>query len=176
MNKISIEKLVFLCLITTIIVTAISLSKYETTVKGNNSAKVAIYAIDSYAQEDSIKDLKIDCAGENDLKLTDGCSYVITNEIDGKITEVAVAYKIKIQLEEELPLGVSIKVSDDNGIEGNVTTLDNCYIFENEAWKFTPGTVQTNNINITFNGENVENATSTIISNVQVSVITEQID
>jgi len=175
-SKISIEKLVFLCIITTIIITTVSLSKFETTINNDNTAKVAIYAIDSYSEGNTDKHLKIDCAGEKNLNLAESCTYVITNEINGKVTEVAVAYKIKIEFEEELPLGISIGVKDENGIEANVTTIGNSYIFENEAWKFTPGTLQTNNINITFNGENVKNATSTTISNVQVSVITEQID
>ena len=63
MRKLSIEKLVFLCLITTIVVTAMSLSKFATTTTGSNSSKVAIYAIGSYAEDN--KDLKISVVSVN---------------------------------------------------------------------------------------------------------------
>lgn len=175
-KKISIEKLVFLCVITTSIVTVISLSKFETARDGSNDAKVAVYAVESYSEKSGIQDLKIDCTGEEEAASRASCSYVITNEVNGEITEVTVAYKVKVEFEDELPQGISIDVKDKEGRETNVTKINNSYIFENDEWEFTPGIVQTNTIVITFKGQNIENATSTTVSNVQVSVIAEQID
>ena len=170
------SKLIFLSLITTIIVTTMSLSKYQSTLGGTSNTTVAIYAMAAYTNENTDEDLVVDCAGERNLQLTDGYSYVITNEVQGKVAEVAVKYKIKVEFEDELPTGITIDVTDENGNKGDVTKLDNSYIFENAAWKFTAGVSQQNIITINFNGENIENATSSMISNVQVSVIIEQID
>ena len=174
--KIKPQNLIFICLITTIAVTTMSLSKFQSALGGTSNTTVAIYAMNAYAQDNTKGDLLVDCAGESNLQLTDGYSYVVTNEVQGKVAEVAVKYKIKVEFEDELPTGVTIDVKDENENEGVVTNLGNSYIFENEAWKFAAGTAEQNIITINFNGENIENATSSIISNVQVSVIVEQID
>jgi len=87
-----------------------------------------------------------------------------------------VSYKIKVVFSKELPNGLTLEVSDMDGNTGTLTKTENTYIFENDAWVFSPGTEQTNNITLTFTGENNEDATSSDISDVQVSVITEQIN
>lgn len=172
-EKNKVYKLILYCLISTSIIITISLSKYQSTISNENSGKVAIYAMEAYGTEES-RDLKIETVGE--LKLEDSCSYIVTNEVDGQVTDVGVEYKIKITFEQELPEGISINVKDKDGREGAETSTGNSYIFENEEWKFTAGIVQENKITITFTGENTENATSMIMENVKVSVITEQIN
>jgi len=171
-----VSKLIFLSLITTSIVVVISLSKFQSTITSANSAKVALYAIDAYSEANTVEDLMIDCAGTENLKPTASCSYVVTNKYEGKIAEVSVKYAMKVVFEQELPVGVTIAVSDENGREGVVTQTGSTYVFENEEWIFTPGTEQQNILTLTFNGENIAGATSSMISNVQVSVMAEQIN
>lgn len=170
------SNLIFYTLITTSIVSILTLAKFQSTTSKNSNAQIAIYAMNAESVDETVGDLNIDCAGDNDLQLTDDCSYTVTNNVNGKVTEVSIKYKIKIQLEEELPTGITINVVDKNNIVGKPTKFENAYIFENEEWVFDAGVEGSNTINITFIGENISGATSTMISGVQVSIIAEQID
>lgn len=175
-NKIKPHNLIYIYLVTTIIVTVITLAKFQSTTTNSSKTNIAIYAINAYRNDETKRDLTVDCAGTENTQPIDSCSYVITNKENNKITEVAVKYKIKINLEKELPEGITIKVKDKNENEGNVTKQENSYIYENETWKFPAGQEEQNIITISFQGENKEGETSSTITNVQVSVIVEQID
>ena len=170
------SKLLFLTFITGIIITNLTLSKFHSTSNSNDKTQVAIYAVNAYSSDDTVGDLVVDCAGEDNLNPIASCTYEITNQVDGKTTEVTVGYKVKVDFGDELPTGISIAMEDENGIAGKVTKTGNSYVFENEAWVFTPETAKSNNVTLNFMGENSENATSATISNVQVSVLVEQIN
>lgn len=168
--------LICLILIEVSVSTIFTLSKFKTTKSFENEARVSFYAVDATQVNSETEELNIDCAGDKNIKLQDSNIYVVTNKKNDKISEVSIRYKLKVQLLEDLPVGLSINVIDSQNQSGIAYKTGNAYIYENDNWIFEAGIESSNILNVIFQGENIEGATSGKISNVQVSIITEQIE
>lgn len=90
LKQIPILKLVFLCFITTIIISEITFSRYRTTLSNYNTSRVAIMA----------NDISLDLATPADMYPGSAPAVIaitLTNVDDGKICEVAQSYTISIK-------------------------------------------------------------------------------
>ena len=99
----SIPKLVFLVLITTIISTTFSLSRFETARAGNNDVTVASFVVNATGSD---KDsLSIDCNSDTPIISYD---VIVSNKKDNSISQVAIKYDIVVEFSEPLPTGITI--------------------------------------------------------------------
>lgn len=137
-----IPKLLFLTVITAVVASGISFSKFESASKGTDEVAVAAFVVDASGSGDP---LEIDCNSE-----TPAANYkvVVTNKKEDKISEIAIKYDVVLEFDTALPSG--IKISD------GVTTLEataekTTYIFE-DAGKFDAGIEKQNAHVITITG------------------------
>lgn len=98
-KKLRLETLTFFCLITTIIVTALTLSKYETTTAGNDNAVVAIPIISLSVSQSNTSNIKI----SPNIKEQE---YIISVSNTEELirTEVAMEYTLTVKSLGNLPL------------------------------------------------------------------------
>ena len=137
-----IPKLLFLTVVTTILVSGISFSKFESASQGIGEAAVAAFVVDASGSGDS---LAIDCNAE-----TPEASYnlVVTNKKEGTVSEVSMKYDVVLEFDTALPSG--IKISD--GVTTLETTAEKTtYIFE-DAGEFAAGREKQNTHTITITG------------------------
>lgn len=107
-KKLRTDRLIFLFIITTIIVTILTLAKYKSTIATEESSiKVAFPAIDLLSDE--ILDVDINPTTE-DKELI----FAVTNTEEEKRTEVAMNYTVKIESLSNLPLEFELYTYDNN--------------------------------------------------------------
>jgi len=121
-------KLIFLCCITTSIVTTLSMSKYESTVVGISSATVAKFDVRMEVSQNT--ELQLDYT--NTEKQTASYSFSVIGE-----SEVTVLYDVIVELPDDWPLTVSMKLFQkigDKEVEmqlasknGNIYTWTNTF-------------------------------------------------
>lgn len=141
----SIPKLVFLVLITTIISTTFSLSRFETAKAGSNDVTIASFVVNATGSD---KDsLSIDCNSD-----TPTISYdvIVSNKKDNSISQVAIKYDIVVEFSEPLPTGLTLTdgTTTLNSIDGEIT-----YMFS-DVGNFNAGVEKSNTHTITLNGSN----------------------
>ena len=108
----NMPKLIFLCLITTIIVTTLTLSKYESTLAGNSNAIVAVPVMDLSTNTISLNINPID-----EEKIY---TFSVANIKDKQQSEVSMKYTIQIQSLENLPLEFELYAETDTRREKNL--------------------------------------------------------
>lgn len=106
-HKLNSKRLIMCFIVTTIMVTILTLSKYKTTTAKESSAKVAFPAIDLLSDE--ILDVDINPTTE-DKELI----FAVTNTEEEKRTEVAMNYTVKIESLSNLPLEFELYTYDNN--------------------------------------------------------------
>ena len=131
-----IPKLVFSVLITTVVVTTFSLSKYESAMAGSSNVTVASFIIDSTGSD--IDNLSIDC--NNDAP-TVSYDVVVTNKKDNAIV---------VEFSEALPTGLTLT--------DGTTTIDSVdgqtsYVFS-DIGNFSADIEKSNTHTITLTGSN----------------------
>lgn len=140
-----IPKLVFSVLITTIIVTTFSFSKYESTMAGSTNVAVASFIIGGNGQ--TIEKLSLDCNNENPSVSYD---LIVTNKKDNYISQVTTKYDIVVEFSGQLPLGITIS-------DGTTTLMSEegktTYTFSDVGVLYV-GAEQNNNHTITLTGSN----------------------
>lgn len=142
------------------------LSRYTDYDEGSDSVKLANFIITT--APDYSKDLNIDTTqGENSIDYT----LSVSNNKNGKITEVATDYDIVIQPENELPTSISMSI---NGITPSHIDGSNKYTFHNVG-SFSSGVASTNTHVITFMADTNEIKESINIENININVIAKQI-
>lgn len=134
--------LLYLTVITTVAVSRVSFSKFESTSKGTGEVEVAAFIVDASG---SGVPLEINCNAE-----TSEANYdvVVTNEKEGKVSAVSIKYDVILEFDTALPSGM--KISD------GTTTLDTTegkktYIFE-DMGRFDAGAEKKNTHRITISG------------------------
>jgi len=152
----SIPKLLYGVLITTVIVTTFSFSKYESSMAVSSDASVAMFVVDATGTETD--SLTLDCNSD-----VPSISYNVnvTNKKDNSISQVAIKYDIVVEFSESLPTGITISdgTTTLDSVEGQKT-----YTF-NDVGNFTAGIEKNNVHNITLTGsENVLTAYSGTMS------------
>lgn len=138
-----IPKLLYGVIITTIIVTTFSLSKYESAMAGSSDATVAKFIVDATGTD--ADSLTLDCNSD-----TPSVNYdvIVTNKKDNSISQVAIKYNIVIEFSESLPTGIIISdgTTTINSVDGQTT-----YTF-NDIGNFTAGIEKSNTHTFTLTG------------------------
>ncbi|MBR1802456.1 MAG: hypothetical protein IJ777_00540 [Clostridia bacterium] len=113
-KKLSVSKLILFSIITTMIVTVLTSSRYESSTASSDNAKVAVPVINLSS---NTLDLSIN-------PNTDEKEYVfkVTNTEDEKQTEVTMEYAIQIKSLGNLPLEFELYQYED-GVLGNTNLL-----------------------------------------------------
>lgn len=168
-----LAKVVFMFFITTSFVTTFTLSKYQSTVAGINSANAASFVVEVSSLDESSKDMVLDCMNDyNPMPIAEYKIKVSNTNDNNKVSQVGCEYSIVVTLPERLPEGVELSVSDAE--ETEISEDKKVYTFKSIK-TFTPAvTAEYTNI-ITFS------ASEDIIGyheleNISISVISEQID
>lgn len=123
-----IPKLIFLCCITTSIVTTLTLSKYQTIIESSDNARVAMFVVEAFGSD--IDNFEIDCNAEIPIATYD---ITVTNAKNSVVSEVAIKYDIIVEFSTALPNEMTISI-DNETYSGGQTT----YIFE-DIGNFTAG-------------------------------------
>lgn len=166
MQKIKpINILVLLCIITTIILISVSISKYTNVISGGDSAQVAVPIINL---EENTLDININ---PNDLEK----EYVfkVSNKEEDKISEVAMEYTLEINNANNLPVEFEL-YSCKSGVTDNTNLLDN-----NKTSKIKLGLndeEQEYQLKIKWNQENKNYQYAKVIDYVQIVLNSSQID
>lgn len=141
----SIPKLMYFVIITTIIVTTFSLSKYESAIAVSSDVTVASFVVNATGSE--IDKLSIDCNSE-----TPTISYgvIVSNQKDNSISQVAIKYDLIVEFSEGLPTGITISDGTTilNSVDGQTS-----YVFS-DIGNFNAGVEKSNTHTITLNGSN----------------------
>ena len=140
-----IPKLVFSVLITTIIVSTFSLSKFQTAKAGASDVTVASFVINATGND--VDKLSLDC---NENNPTVSYDVVVTNKKDDSISQVAIKYDIVVEFSKPLPTGLTLSdgTTSIDLIDGQTT-----YVFS-DIDNFSAGVEKSNTHTITLNGSN----------------------
>ena len=141
----SIPKLMYFVIITTIIVTTFSLSKYESAMAGSSSVNVASFVVNATGSD---KDsLSIDCNSDTPIISYD---VIVSNKKDNSISQVAIKYDIVVEFSQPLPTGLTLTdgTTSIDSIDGETN-----YMFS-DVGNFSAGVEKSNTHTITLIGSN----------------------
>lgn len=160
-----IPKLIFSVLITTIIVSTFSLSRFQTAKAGASDVSVAYFIVSATGSEED--KLTLDCNSNNPIVSYD---VVVTNKKDNSISGVTIKYDVVVEFSEALPSGITISDGKTtlNSVEGQ-----NIYLF-NDIGNFSAGLEKSNTHTITLAGSS--ETLSTYSGNMSIYVDATQID
>ena len=138
-----IPKLMYFVIITTIIVTTFSLSKYESAIAGTSDVTVASFVVDATGND--VSDLSLDCNSDTP---TTSYDIVVTNKKDNSISQVAIKYDLVVEFSESLPTGITISDGTTilSSVDGQTT-----YMFS-DVGDFSAGIEKSNTHTITITG------------------------
>lgn len=168
-----LPKVVFLFFITTSLVTTFTLSKYQSTVAGVNSASAAGFIVEVTSLPESSKDMVLDCMNNyNPMPIAEYKIKVSNTNDKNKTSQVGCKYSIIITLPEALPEGIELSVSDAE--KAGVTENNKVYTFKSKN-VFSPGVSEEYTNIITFYAsENIIGHHE--LKGISINVISEQID
>ena len=158
-----------ICMIATITIlsTGTTLSKMVSTAAGSSSAQVAAFIVEANGSKQEL--LTVDC---NSNTANAAYSLSVTNEKNGKVSEVSIKYNIIVTLPEALPNGVTVKVGDK---AGTLSADKKTYTFA-DVGTFPAGIKATHNCTLLFEADTNLVEDEYLIENIQVSIHTEQVD
>ena len=140
-----IPKLMYFTIVTTIIVTTFSLSRFESAQAGSIDAKVALFVVNATGSDQD--SMSIDCNSDNP---TTSYDIVVTNKKDNAISEVAINYDIVVEFSDSLPSGITLTLGNRTI---NTTDENKIYKFSNVG-SFDANVEKSNNHTITITGSN----------------------
>lgn len=157
-------------LIASTIFTGISFSKFASSQTVNGDAKVAFVSMDAGVNDGQSDTLRIDTTTGTGADAVANYGFYIEN----RSSEVAMRYKIIVELPSALPTGMTLTVADGAGQACACTTSGNVYTFTGTS-EFAAGVEARHAYTLTFTGD------SSLIGagafeNILVSVTAEQID
>ena len=128
-KKITVDKLIFLCLFTTMIVIFLSISKYQSTTAGSDNIKVASPVI---MLSSNTLQIKI-----NPIEAEQEYLFQVSNSDEEKRSEVSMKYTLEIKTLSNLPLDFELYQigSEENLLEGNGNTTKEITMYLNEDEK-----------------------------------------
>jgi len=162
-----LPKFIFLCIITTSIVTTMSFSKYQSTIAGtSNTARVSRPILNVSLAENQEESLQINC---NEDDTSTNYSIVVTNKENNVISEVSLKYDLILTLPTTTPNGLDIKIDNKAATQNK-----NTYTIKN-AGQFSPSATNENTHTLTFEADPdiVRNCN---LENITITVHAEQID
>ena len=160
-------KFIFLCIITTSIVTTFSLSKYQSTLTGSTgTSSIAIPILNVTLAENQEENLKIDC---NTDETSANYEIIVSNKKNNLTSEVSLKYDLILTLLSTAPDGLTIKIDNQTPTKnGNTYTISN-------IGQFNSSTQSENTHTLTFEADPdvIRNCN---LENITVTVYAEQID
>ena len=160
-------KFIFLCIITTSIVTTFSLSKYQSTLTGSTgTSSIAIPILNVTLAENQEQNLKIDC----NTDCTNANYEILVSNIENNITsEVSLKYDIIVTLPSTAPDGLTIKIDNKAPTQnGNTYTISN-------IGQFNSSTQSQNTHTLTFEAD-PDVIRDCNFEDISITVYAEQID
>ena len=158
-------------LVCTFLVSGASFAKLTTTSGGNDTARAAAFAVSGSV---STQEGTLDLNGEN---LASEYAFTVTNQSNGKVSEVALDYTIRVKLKNEaqLPNGVSMKLVDGAGILYDATQNENTYVFD-EKFTLPAGLQETDSYRLRFSTEQGTQIGSDTSISMDITAVVEQRD
>ena len=159
---------VYLCylLVAVLAFTGASVAGYKTENSGDDSARVARFAVTAAPVEGQSTAFKLDAT-----HLSDSYSFTVTNG-----SETAVSYDVVVTVPDgkSLPNGVTVSLSNGvTPVSGQVGTTGRVYTFSN-AGSFEAASTDPQNLTLTFTAGT--GASSGSVSGISVDVVATQID
>ena len=166
-KKSFMPQFLFLCIITTSIVTTFSLSKYQSTLTGSTKiSRVAVPILNVTCVDNQEQNLKIDC-NTNDTSVK--YEIIVSNKQNNMISEVSLKYDIILTLPQNVQDGLIVKI--DNKIP---TKNKNTYIIS-DIGRFNSGIQNKNKHTLIFEADPDVIRTCNF-EDITVTVYAEQID
>lgn len=166
MQKIKpINILILLCIITSIILVSVSISKYQDVVTGSNLAQIAVPIINL---EENVLDVKI-----NPTDTEKNYVFKVSNKEEDKKSDVSMQYTLEVKNTNNLPLEFELYNYANGGIDGENLLSDN----KTQAipLKLNNGE-QEYQLKIKWNQENKNYQYAKVIDYVQIVLNSSQID
>ena len=157
-----------LALVALVVIGGETMASFRSAVQGIADKEVARFAVGANAI--TSEDLNINC---NDGTNEASYQFVVSNHKDGNISEVDVAYAVKVALPAKLPNGLTMMV---DGVAGTVSSNGRSYEFTQPGWVFAAGTAATQTHTLTFTADPSVLDFNIEMDKVSVSVVLEQID
>lgn len=143
-------------------------AKFLAAAVGGDKAQVAIFAADANAV--STGALEINCnTGKNEASY----QFAVSNQKNGKTSEVAMGYTIEVTLPKALSAGLAMAI---DGVSGTVDSSGKTYIFTYEDWTFDAGVAETQTHTLTFVADPAVQDFNVEMDKIKVSVTIEQIN
>ena len=106
----------------------------------SSDERTATVALFGHSEEFSLSELQIKPGDEGENALV--VPITITNQSDGKISEVAQSYTIEIKTTDNLPLEYTL-TEHDEPLDRDSSVTDS-YFYQSKDWAFEAGTADTN--------------------------------
>lgn len=165
--KITLDKLVLLCMATTIIVATISLSKFKTTIATASNAKAAVPVIDL-----SSTSLNISIAPLEEKTYT----FSVANNKDGQKSETAMEYTLQIKTLSNLPLEFELYTYDNSEIGENNLLSGNGNITDKIPMNIEENVSHTYQLKIKWKTDEIDYRYSQVADYVQIVLNSSQVD
>lgn len=144
-----------------------TLAKMVSTAGGSGSAQVAAFIVEAEGSKEEL--LTVDC---NSNTANAAYSLSVTNEKNGKVSEVSIKYNVIVTLPEALPNGVTVKLGDK---VATVSADKKTYTFK-DVGTLPAGIKATHNCTLLFTADTKLVEEEYLIEKIKVSVHTEQMD
>lgn len=165
--KITLDKLVFLCIVTTIIVATISLSKFKTIIATSSNAKVAVPIIDL-----SSTSLKVSITPLEEKTYT----FSVTNNKDGRKSETAMEYTLQIKSLSNLPLEFELYTYDNSEKGENNLLSGSGKITDKIQMNIEENVLHTYQLKIKWKTDELDYRYSQVADYIQIVLNSNQID
>lgn len=169
-HKMSVQKLIILCIVTTIITTTLTLSKFKSSAEVGDNTKVA-YPILNLSAETSVIPVSISPAQSEHTY-----TFSVSNKETDKESQVSIEYTIQIESLENLPLEFELYTYDneelgsENLFSGNVKVTDKIQI------KINSDNTHTYQLKINWREGETSYLNSQTIDYIQIVVDSNQMD
>ena len=145
----------------------VSFAKYRSVAEVEfGTAGVAAYAVSAGSYDDC--DLSINC---ETLNTDTDFVFWVNNVKDGVTAEVSLRYGVQLTLDQPLPAGVTMELDDIAPVvDGNT------YTFTDSVWAFKAGQQEEVEHYLTFEVDPAAVDSDFEVSNIVITVMTEQVD
>lgn len=144
-------------------------ASYSSVVSGSGIARVAAFGVSVWS--DDSPNLVLDMSSGSDNAIV--YAFNVSNESNGSVSDVAIQLRIHVSLPTALPDGIIMTL---NGNAGTVSSDGREYVFSSDSWRFVPGVYEMQAFRLEFAGDADTIASSVSISDIDISVVAEQVD
>lgn len=168
--KFKIQNLIFIYIVTVVIITSFTLSRYETTAVGKNTTTVAVMA------NTVSTGIQLNLAGFPGSDST-VCPIIITNEDNNTICDVAQSFTVEISRQENANLPLVCNLYSDEYCTQPIQKDENG-LYISDDFNFSPGIKQTKEcyLKIDWPEEENDDLYAFEIEYIKIKVVATQID